>query len=108
MYGLMMRKRASKRDWLHAYYTVTVDLHVEPRRKSSAFFRNYLITAFIIGFVAPVSIISYCYTKIITTMNLVHRRAKQANAKISKSTSMASNSRLEARPLCKLISSSLF
>ena len=61
--------------------------------QSSAFFRNYLITAFLIGFVAPVSIISYCYTKIITTMNLVHRRAKQANAKISKSTSMASNSR---------------
>ena len=26
-------------------------------------------------------------------MNLVHRRAKQANSKISKSTSMASNSR---------------
>ena len=85
----------------HIIYMLIINLTtaicILNQRQSSAFFRNYLITAFIIGFVAPVSIISYCYTKIITTMNLVHRRAKQANAKISKSTSMASNSRLAAR-----------
>ena len=55
------------------------------QHNSSMIFRNYLYSAFIIGFVIPVGIITYCYSKIVYTMNAVHRRAQAHQTDVRKS-----------------------
>ena len=52
------------------------------RHNSSRIFRNYLIAAFVIGFVMPVAIITYCYSQIVYTMNAVHRKATSHNGEV--------------------------
>lgn len=54
------------------------------QHNSSSIFRHYLYSAFIIGFVIPVGIITYCYSKIVYTMNAVHRRAQAHQGDVRK------------------------